>query len=53
MIRLINEAEQKLNDFLFTLGTLNSQEVHLLVNFIFLSEEDKTDCVKPIKIVVR
>ena len=39
--KIINEAEQKLNDFLFTLGTLNSQEVHLLVNFIFLSEEDK------------
>ena len=39
--KTINEAEQKLNDFLFTLGTLNSQEVHLLVNFIFLSEEDK------------
>lgn len=39
--KVINEAEQKLNDFLFTLGTLNPQEVHLLVNFIFLSEEDK------------
>ena len=39
--KIINEAEQKLNDFLFTLGTLNPQEVHLLVNFIFLSEEDK------------
>ena len=39
--KTINEAEQKLNDFLFTLGTLNPQEVHLLVNFIFLSEEDK------------
>lgn len=39
--KIINEAERKLNDFLFTLGTLNPQEVHLLVNFIFLSEEDK------------
>lgn len=39
--KVINEAEQKLNDFLFTLGTLNPQEVQLLVNFIFLSEEDK------------
>ena len=39
--KIINEAEQKLNDFLFTLGTLNPQEVHLLVNFIFLSGEDK------------
>ena len=39
--KIINEAEQKLNDFLFTLGTLNPQEVQLLVNFIFLSEEDK------------
>ena len=39
--KTINEAEQKLNDFLFTLGTLNPQEVQLLVNFIFLSEEDK------------
>ena len=39
--KTINEAEQKLNDFLFTLGTLNPQEVHLLVNFIFLSGEDK------------
>jgi prophage sa05, DNA-binding protein len=39
--KLLNEAEQQLNDFLFTLGTLNPQEVQLLVNFIFLSEEDK------------
>lgn len=39
--KLLNEAEQKLNDFLFTLGTLNLQGVQLLVNFIFLSEEDK------------
>lgn len=39
--KLLNEAEQKLNDFLFTLGILNLQEVQLLVNFIFLSEEDK------------
>lgn len=39
--KLLNEAEQKLNDFLFTLGTLNLQEVQLLVNFIFLSGEDK------------
>ena len=39
--KIINEAELKLNDFLFTLGTLNPQEVQLLVNFIFLSEEDK------------
>ena len=39
--KIINEAEQKLNDFLFTLGTLNPQEVQLLVNFIFLSKEDK------------
>lgn len=39
--KIINEAEQRLNDFLFTLGTLNPQEVQLLVNFIFLSEEDK------------
>lgn len=39
--KIINEAEQKLNDFLFTLGTLNPQEVQLMVNFIFLSEEDK------------
>ncbi len=39
--KIINEAEQKLNDFLFTLGTLNPQEVQLLVNFISLSEEDK------------
>lgn len=39
--KIINEAEQKLNDFLFTLGTLKPQEVQLLVNFIFLSEEDK------------
>ena len=39
--KIINEVEQKLNDFLFTLGTLNPQEVQLLVNFIFLSEEDK------------
>ena len=39
--KLLNEAEQKFNDFLFTLGTLNLQEVQLLVNFIFLSEEDK------------
>ena len=39
--KIINEAEQKLNDFLFTLGTLNPQEVQLLINFIFLSEEDK------------
>nr|DAN66260.1 MAG TPA: helix-turn-helix domain protein [Caudoviricetes sp.] len=39
--KIINEAEQKLNDFLFTLGSLNPQEVQLLVNFIFLSEEDK------------
>ena len=39
--KLLNEAEQKLNDFLFTLGTLNPQEIQLLVNFIFLSEQDK------------
>ena len=39
--KIINEAEQQLNDFLFTLGTLKPQEVQLLVNFIFLSEEDK------------
>lgn len=39
--KIINELEQKLNDFLFTLGTLNPQEVQLMVNFIFLSEEDK------------
>lgn len=39
--KIINEAEQKLNDFIFTLGILNPQEVQLLVNFIFLSEEDK------------
>ena len=39
--KIINEAEQKLNDFLFTLGTLNPQEVQLLVNFIFLTEQDK------------
>ena len=39
--KIINEAEQKLNDFLFTLGTLKPQEVQLMVNFIFLSEEDK------------
>lgn len=39
--KLLNEAKQKLNDFLFTLGTLNPQEIQLLVNFIFLSEQDK------------
>jgi len=39
--RIINEADQKLNDFLFTLGTLNPQEAQLLVDFISLSPKDK------------
>lgn len=39
--KIINEAEQKLNDFLFTLGTLNPQETQLLVDFISLSPKDK------------
>jgi prophage sa05, DNA-binding protein len=39
--RIINEADQKLNDFLFTLGTLNPQETQLLVDFISLSPKDK------------
>ena len=39
--KTINEAEQKLNDFLFTLGTLNPQETQLLVDFISLSHKDK------------
>lgn len=39
--KTINEAEQKLNDFLFTLGTLNPQETQLLVDFISLSPKDK------------
>ena len=39
--RIINEADQKLNDFLFTLGTLNPQETQLLVDFISLSHKDK------------
>ena len=38
--RIINEADQKLNDFLFTLGTLNPQETQLLVDFISLSPKD-------------
>ena len=39
--KLLNEAKQKLNDFLFTLGTLNPQETQLLVDFISLSPKDK------------
>lgn len=39
--KLLNEAKQKLNDFLFTLGTLNPQETQLLVDFISLSHKDK------------
>lgn len=39
--RIVNEADQKLNDFLFTLGTLNPQETQLLVDFISLSHKDK------------
>lgn len=39
--RIINEADQKLNDFLFTIGTLNPQETQLLVDFISLSHKDK------------
>jgi prophage sa05, DNA-binding protein len=39
--KIINEAEQKLNDFLFTLGSLNPQETQLLVDFISLSHKDK------------
>ena len=39
--RIINEADQKLTDFLFTLGTLNPQETQLLVDFISLSPKDK------------
>ncbi|HEV6819559.1 XRE family transcriptional regulator [Streptococcus pneumoniae] len=39
--KLLNEAKQKLNDFLFTIGTLNPQETQLLVDFIALSYKDK------------
>lgn len=39
--KLLNEAKQKLNDFLFTIGTLNPQETQLLVDFISLSYKDK------------
>lgn len=39
--KLLNGAEQKLNDFLFTLGTMKAQEVQLLVNFTLLSDKDK------------
>ncbi|HET1567044.1 TPA: helix-turn-helix transcriptional regulator [Streptococcus pneumoniae] len=39
--KLLNEAKQKLNDFLFTIGTLNPQEAQLLVDFISLSYKDK------------
>lgn len=39
--KLLNEAKQKLNDFLFTIGTLNPQETQLLVAFISLSYKDK------------
>lgn len=39
--KLLNEAKQKLNDFLFTIGTLNPQETQLLVDFISLSPKDK------------
>ncbi|WP_172935206.1 helix-turn-helix transcriptional regulator [Streptococcus sp. 2106] len=39
--KLLNEAKQKLNDFLFTIGTLNPQETQLLVDFISLSHKDK------------
>lgn len=39
--KLLNEAKQKLNDFLFTIGTLNHQETQLLVDFISLSYKDK------------
>lgn len=39
--KLLNEAKQKLNDFLFIIGTLNPQETQLLVDFISLSYKDK------------
>ncbi|HHA7441157.1 TPA: helix-turn-helix domain-containing protein [Streptococcus pneumoniae] len=39
--KLLNEAKQKLNDFLFTIGTLHPQETQLLVDFISLSYKDK------------
>ncbi len=39
--KLLNEAKKKLNDFLFTIGTLNPQETQLLVDFISLSYKDK------------
>ena len=39
--KLLNEAKQKLNDFLFTIGTLNPQETQLLVDFISLSPKEK------------
>lgn len=46
---LLTEAEYKLSDFFFSLGTLPADEVELLTNFIFLSTEDKLNIQNIVK----
>ena len=46
---LLTEAEYKLSDFFFSLGTLPADEVELLTNFIFLSKEDKLNIQNIVK----
>ncbi|MGQ7679223.1 helix-turn-helix transcriptional regulator [Streptococcus suis] len=47
--KLLTEAEYKLSDFFFSLGTLPADEVELLTNFIFLSTEDKLNIQNIVK----
>ncbi|HEM5105747.1 TPA: helix-turn-helix transcriptional regulator [Streptococcus suis] len=47
--KLLTEAEYKLSDFFFSLGTLPEDEVELLTNFIFLSTEDKLNIQNIVK----
>ncbi|MDG3141910.1 helix-turn-helix transcriptional regulator [Streptococcus suis] len=46
---LLTEAEYKLSDFFFSLGTLPAVEVELLTNFFFLSTEDKLNIQNIVK----
>lgn len=43
---ILNQAEQKFSDFLFTIGTMEAIESRLFMDFIFLTDEDKNIILK-------
>ncbi|MEX5398742.1 helix-turn-helix domain-containing protein [Streptococcus sp. ZJ93] len=46
---MLNAVEYKLNDFFFSLTSLFPDEEELLINFIFLSAEDKNNILNLVK----